>query len=47
MSVQAEAARAPTGGITSYQDFLAALLSNRELFFEEVVASAGSCDTAP
>jgi hypothetical protein len=31
----------PVGRITSYSDFLAALLSNRERFFEEVVDGAG------
>lgn len=32
---------APAAGITSYRDFLAALLSNREQFFEEVVDGIG------
>ena len=31
----------PAAGITSYRDFLAALLSNREQFFEEVVDGTG------
>jgi len=31
----------PAAGITSYRDFLAALLSNREQFFEEVVDGIG------
>jgi hypothetical protein len=31
----------PAGGISSYREFLTALLSNRELFFEEVVDGIG------
>ena len=31
----------PAGGISSYREFLSALLSNRELFFEEVVDGIG------
>jgi hypothetical protein len=41
MSEQADAAPVPARGITSYQEFLAALLSNRELLFEEVVEGRG------
>ena len=32
---------APAAGISNYRDFLSALLSNRELFFEEVVDGIG------